>query len=138
MLKKLIALGAAAAVTLSAWALTAKEQAVVDRIAHTASACVVGDPCAGEAGAVAVVASASARSGDAVYTAGCAACHASGAAGAPMTGNAAAWEPRQAKGIDTLVQHAYNGYNAMPAKGLCADCSEEEIRGAVEYILSQL
>ena len=138
MLKKLIALGAAASVTLGAWALTAKEQSIVDRIAHKASVCVVGDPCAGEAGAAPVVASASARAGDAVYTSGCAACHASGAAGAPMTGDAAAWAPRQEQGLDTLVKHAYEGYKGMPAKGLCADCSEEEIRGAVEYILSQL
>lgn len=137
MLKKLMAFGAVVAVTSAAWALTAKEQAVVDRIAHTGSVCVAGDPCAGSAGAAPVVAAA-ARAGDAVYTSGCAACHSSGAAGAPKTGDAAAWAPRESQGLDTLVKHAYEGFKGMPAKGLCADCSEEEIRGAVEYMLSQL
>lgn len=139
MLKKLIALGAAAAVTAGAWALTAKEQAVVDRIQHTASVCVAGDPCSGTDGAAPVVAAAGAvRAGSDVYTTGCAACHASGAAGAPKTGDASAWAARQEQGLDTLVKHAYEGFKGMPAKGLCADCSEEEIRGAVEHMLSQL
>lgn len=137
MLKKLMAFGAIVAVTSAAWALTAKEQSIVDRIAHTGSVCVVGDPCAGSAGAAPVTVAA-ARAGDAVYTSGCAACHTSGAAGAPKTGDAGAWAPRQAKGLDTLVKHAYEGFNGMPAKGLCADCSEDEIRGAVEYMLNQL
>ena len=66
-----------------------------------------------------------------------AACHASGAAGAPKTGDAAAWAPRIDKGMDTLVKHAYEGFNAMPAKGMCSNCSEEEIAAAVEYIVGK-
>ena len=138
MLKKLIGLLAVAAVSVGAYALTAKDQAIVDRISHSGSVCVAGDPCAGTDGAAAVTVAAAARAGDAVYNAGCAACHSAGAAGAPKTGVTGAWAARQEQGIDTLVQHAYEGYNAMPAKGLCADCSEEEIRNAVEYMLAQL
>ena len=70
-------------------------------------------------------------------TAGCAACHDSGAAGAPKTGDAGAWASRIDKGMDTLVKHAYEGFNAMPAKGMCSDCSEEEIAAAVEYIVDK-
>ncbi len=78
-----------------------------------------------------------ARSGSDVYAAACIACHATGAAGSPKTGDKAAWAPRAAQGMDTLMQHTLNGFNAMPPKGTCADCSEEELRNAVQYLLSE-
>ena len=139
MIKRLVGILAMVGVAMSAWALTASEQAIVDRIKFKGSVCVAGDPCAGtEGAAVAAAAPASMRSGDAVYNAGCAACHTAGAAGAPKTGDTAQWAARVDQGVDTLTQHAYEGYNAMPAKGLCSDCSEGEIRNAVEYMLAQL
>ncbi|MCW9059809.1 MAG: c-type cytochrome [Gammaproteobacteria bacterium] len=78
-----------------------------------------------------------ARSGSDVYAAACIACHATGAAGAPKTGDKAAWAPRAAQGMDTLMQHTLNGFNAMPPKGTCADCSEEELRNAVQHLLKE-
>jgi cytochrome c5 len=77
------------------------------------------------------------RSGEQVYQANCIACHGTGAAGAPKMGDAAAWAPRIAKGIDALLVSATNGLNAMPAKGLCMDCSEDELKGAIEYMISK-
>lgn len=77
------------------------------------------------------------RSGDAVYNASCLACHSTGAAGAPKLGDSAAWGPRAAQGMDTLMSHAINGFNAMPPKGACAACSDDELKAAVEYMLSQ-
>ena len=65
------------------------------------------------------------------------ACHASGAAGAPKTGDKAAWAPRIATGIPALIKSATNGKNAMPAKGGAADLSDGEIKAAVEYIVGQ-
>jgi cytochrome c5 len=41
------------------------------------------------------------------------------------------------KGMEMLVNNAYNGYNAMPAKGLCADCSKEEIAAVVKYMIEK-
>lgn len=80
---------------------------------------------------------AAARSGSEVYTASCAACHNSGAAGAPRLGSGN-WEQRlNDKGLDTLVQHTIDGYNAMPPRGACGDCSDEEIAAAVDYILDE-
>ena len=70
--------------------------------------------------------------------AGCAACHDAGVAGAPMMGNKGQWEARQAKGYEMLVNNAYNGINGMPAKGLCADCTKEEIGIAVQYMLDTI
>ncbi|MFN2337928.1 MAG: cytochrome c5 family protein [Gammaproteobacteria bacterium] len=78
-----------------------------------------------------------ARSGSDVYAAACIACHAAGAAGAPKTGDQAAWAPRAAQGMDTLMSHTLNGLNAMPPKGTCADCSEEELRNAVQHLLKE-
>ena len=78
------------------------------------------------------------RSGEAVYNQGCAACHTAGLAGAPMLGNIAQWEGRSDKGLDMLTVNAYSGYNAMPAKGMCMDCSEIEIERSVQYMLDAL
>jgi cytochrome c5 len=77
------------------------------------------------------------RSGDAVYNASCLACHSAGVAGAPKTGDSAAWAERAAKGMDTLLSNAINGINAMPPKGTCAACSDDEIKAAIEYMLSE-
>ena len=78
------------------------------------------------------------RTGEAVYNLGCAACHTAGLAGAPMLANQAQWVGRLEKGLETLTNNAYNGYNAMPAKGLCMDCSLEEIERSVQYMLDSL
>lgn len=83
------------------------------------------------------VAAAGPRSGEEVFNAHCAACHATGAAGAPKVGDSAAWAPRAAQGIDTLLSHATNGLNMMPPKGTCTACSEEELKGAIEFMLSK-
>ena len=68
------------------------------------------------------------------YNKSCAMCHASGAAGAPKTHDAAAWEPRLAKGLDALVASVKNGLNAMPPTGLCADCSDEEYKELITFM----
>jgi cytochrome c5 len=77
------------------------------------------------------------QSGQAVYTAVCAACHATGAAGSPKFGDAAAWGPRIAQGFDTLVQHAISGIRAMPAKGGNPDLDDIEVARAVAYMANQ-
>jgi len=76
------------------------------------------------------------QSGEQVYTKFCLACHGTGAAGAPKLGDAAAWAPRIAAGMGSLLANATNGLKAMPPKGLCMTCSEAELQGAVEYMVS--
>ncbi|TQV88689.1 cytochrome c5 family protein [Aliikangiella coralliicola] len=82
------------------------------------------------------------RSGEEVYTAKCAMCHGAGIAGAPKVGEASAWTDRIAQGNDILFEHAIKGYQGsagfMPAKGGCADCSDEEVIAAVEHMLEML
>ncbi len=68
------------------------------------------------------------------YNKSCAVCHAAGVAGAPKTGNAEAWAPRLEKGMDALVASVKNGLNAMPPKGMCFDCSDEEYMELINYM----
>jgi cytochrome c5 len=77
------------------------------------------------------------QNGQAVYTAVCAACHGTGAAGAPKLGDAGAWSARIAQGYNTLVQHAINGIRAMPAKGGNPDLDDVEVARALVYMANQ-
>lgn len=134
-MKRIIAALAVFATT-SVWAVTSGNDAVLERLKSPATVCVMGDACAENLGAAPVVASA--RSGDQVYNGACAACHNTGAAGAPKYGNADNWAGRVDKGMDTLLSHVVNGYNAMPARGLCGDCSDDELASAITYMLDAL
>lgn len=69
-----------------------------------------------------------------VYNKFCVGCHVSGAGGAPKQGDDAAWAERLAQGLDTLYEHAIQGYNSMPPKGGCSDCTDEEIIAATQYL----
>lgn len=123
--------------SLTAGVATASvEDDIRARIQPVGEVCVQGDDC-GSAAAATETASSGPRSGPDVYNAVCTACHSTGAAGAPKKGDKDAWAPRIAEGMDTLISHALNGYNAMPAKGGCASCPDEEIQNAVEYIVSE-
>ncbi len=82
-----------------------------------------------------VAAASGPRSGEEIYNTKCTACHSTGAAGAPKVGAAGDWESRLAQGIETLYTHALNGIRGMPAKGLCMDCSADEIHAAVDYMV---
>ncbi len=75
-----------------------------------------------------------AADGEAVYNKSCVSCHAAGVAGAPKTHDAAAWGPRMAGGVDALVKSAVAGKGAMPPKGLCADCSDADLKAAIEFM----
>jgi len=75
--------------------------------------------------------------GKAVFDSTCAACHATGVAGAPKVGDKAAWSARIGQGFDGLYQSALKGKNAMPAKGGNADLSDADLANAVAYLLTQ-
>jgi cytochrome c5 len=77
------------------------------------------------------------QAAEAVYTAICAACHTSGAAGAPKLGDNAAWAARIAQGQDTLIKHAIQGIRAMPAKGGNPDLDDVEVARAVVYMANK-
>ena len=85
------------------------------------------------------MAAAPAVDGEATYNSACVACHASGAGGAPIVGDADAWAPRIAKGMDALYNSGINGVagSSMMAKGGRADLSDEAVMAAVDYMVEQ-
>ncbi|MFO8154273.1 c-type cytochrome [Thioalkalivibrio sp.] len=73
-----------------------------------------------------------------VYQSVCAACHGTGAAGAPVLDDTDEWTQRlDEKGLDTLVSHAINGFQGMPARGGNPNLTDEEVTGTVEYMLAE-
>ncbi|MGQ4880673.1 c-type cytochrome [Billgrantia sp. LNSP4103-1] len=90
------------------------------------------------AGAATLAFAASAQAdadGEAVYNQACMACHMTGAAGAPIRGDADAWAERLDQGVDTLYAHAIEGIGAMPPKGGHMNLSDEEVQAAVDFML---
>lgn len=84
----------------------------------------------------AAAATTAARSGKDIYSAACTACHANGVLGAPVTQDASQWKPRlDEKGFDTVWQNAIKGINAMPPMGGCGDCTDNDIKLAIEYMI---
>lgn len=73
--------------------------------------------------------------GEALYKQACTVCHAAGVAGAPKTGDKAAWAPRAALGVDALTASVIKGKGAMPPKGGAMAASDAEIKAAVQYLL---
>ncbi len=79
---------------------------------------------------------ASLRTGEQVYQGQCAACHATGVAGAPKFGDAAAWAPRVKTGYEALLGSALKGKGAMAAQG-GGEFSDFEVGRAVVFMANQ-
>ncbi len=131
------------------------ESNIAERVSRAGTICLKGEACAGQVvksgadaaastekgeadTAVETAESSAPRSGDAVYNTFCTTCHGAGVAGAPKLGDAAAWQEKlEAHGgnVEALWKSGWNGKGAMPPKGMCADCTEEEFSAAVTYML---
>ena len=117
--------------------LSDKQRATIEeRIKPVGEVCLQGDDSCG--GAAASTGGSAARSGEDVYNSACMACHATGAGGAPLMGDIAAWADRIAKGKEALYSSGVNGVagTGMIAKGGCMKCSDEEIHAAVDFMVS--
>lgn len=130
--KVVLGLSAALTLSLSVSAADVSDDAIKKRIAPIGNVYLAG------AAAPVVEAPKGPRSGQDVYQVSCFGCHGTGAAGAPKKGDAAAWQPRLAQGADVLFNHALKGFNAMPPKGTCMDCSDEELKAAIEFMTAGL
>jgi cytochrome c5 len=104
--------------------------------AAPAPAAVAAAPAAAPAAPAPAAASATvaAGTGEALYKQSCTVCHAAGVAGAPKSGDKAAWAPRIALGIDALTASVIKGKGAMPPKGGSA-ASDADIRAAVQFMV---
>lgn len=75
--------------------------------------------------------------GKAEYKASCAACHDSGAAGAPVVGNKDDWAARIKEGKTTLYEHAIKGFNGMPPKGGNMSLKDDQVKAIVDYMVNK-
>lgn len=137
LLKKILV---AQATVLALWAVSAQattDEDIAQRIKPVGVVCVQGDECSKALAVAAPVASAG-RSADDIIAKHCSACHVSGLLGAPKVGDTADWQARaDAKGgLDGILQTAISGINAMPAKGTCSDCSDDELMSAIKTMSS--
>ena len=139
----------------------AAQQSIEDNVRPAGQVCLVGQPCVGSTVGKAAPDTSAALSRTAApsvaateefveeieavaafdvettYQMSCFACHGTGAAGAPLLGDADAWTERMAKGMDAVMVNVVNGVNAMPPKGLCMTCSDDNLRTLVSYMISQ-
>lgn len=75
--------------------------------------------------------------GESVYNASCVSCHGAGVMGAPKVGDKAAWAPRIAKGAEALYASAIKGINLMPARGSNPALKDDELKAAVDFMVSK-
>lgn len=64
----------------------------------------------------------------------CIACHGAGMPGAAKIGDKEAWAAKLEKGKEQVMANAIAGINAMPARGLCMDCTDDELWSSIEYM----
>lgn len=77
------------------------------------------------------------QSGKDVVDAVCAACHATGADGAPKIGDREAWRKRAAQGLTSLTREALEGIRKMPPHGGNPGLTDFDIQRAVTYMVNQ-
>lgn len=106
---------------------------IAERTRPFGELCLRGEDCGGETTVSAPVA-AQGRSGEAVYNAHCHVCHATGLNDAPKLADAAAWATRLEKGAEALLQVTKEGLNTMPPMGTCMNCTDAELRAAIDYM----
>lgn len=109
-----------------------QEKAVVERLSPDGQVTLESDVASS---APVAAAGGEPRSGEEIYNKACLSCHMTGAAGAPKLGDVAAWAPRLEQGIETLYTHSIQGIRGMPPRGLCMDCSDDEVKATVDYIV---
>ncbi|MEO0883163.1 MAG: PQQ-dependent sugar dehydrogenase [Pseudomonadota bacterium] len=78
------------------------------------------------------------RSGQQVYDLVCSSCHSQALPGMPRLGVKQDWTARLAKGNEALYQSTRLGLNGMPARGLCDDCTDQELVRAVDYMIARV
>lgn len=78
-----------------------------------------------------------ATTGEDIYKAACANCHATGLAGSPKVGNPKEWDKLIKEGQVRLTADGYNGVRGMPARGGRAELTVPEFGRAVAYMANQ-
>tara|TARA_R110001592_G_scaffold363036_1_gene679415 strand:- start:28136 stop:29683 length:1548 start_codon:yes stop_codon:yes gene_type:complete len=78
------------------------------------------------------------KRGEQVFWNSCDVCHVNGEASAPrLEDNGNWWRRVEEMPITTLYRHAIHGFNNMPARGACVNCTNEDVEAAVDYIIKK-
>lgn len=78
--------------------------------------------------------------GEKIYNHFCVNCHAQKpliSLGAPKIGNASEWDPRLKQGLDILFKHTDEGFNAMPTRGGCFECTDNQLILAIIFMVPE-
>ena len=123
---------------LALWAVSAQAATnddIAERLKPVGEVCIQGEECAA-AGPSAAAAGGGALRGEEVVGKFCNACHGTGLLNSPKVGDTAAWQARadEKGGLDALLANAITGINAMPPKGTCASCSDDELMAAIKQM----
>ncbi len=133
--RKIILLTGLCIAAALAWPVAGAEDEVAERIQKVGTVCVEGEACA-QVAAASPAASDTSSDVEGNYNKSCAVCHNAGVAGAPKLADVAVWAPRIAKGMEPLYASAINGMPpAMPAKGMCFACSDDDLKALVDYMV---
>jgi len=119
------------------------EELIAERIKKVGDICLEGEACdrpqmaTGDTATMTIASTGSAAKAN--YDKSCVTCHGAGVAGAPMLGDKGAWDDRIAKGMDVLYASSINGLApAMPAKGMCFNCSDDDLKAIVDYMVDSV
>jgi|TARA_R100000935_G_C2705770_1_gene112093 cytochrome c5 len=123
---------------LALWAVSAQAATnddIAERLKPVGEVCIQGEECAA-AGPAAAAAGGGGLSAEEVVGKFCNACHGTGLLNSPKVGDTAAWQVRadEKGGLDALLANAITGINAMPPKGTCASCSDDELMAAIKQM----
>ena len=132
LIMKMLAVPAA---VVALWAVNAQATTnddIAKRLEPVGKVCIEGQECKGMEVAASV--GGGGMSADDIIAKHCNACHGTGLLGAPNIGDTAAWKERadHQGGLDGILAKAITGINAMPPKGTCMTCTDEELKGAIE------
>ena len=123
------------ATVMALWAVSAQATTnddIAKRLEPVGKVCIEGQECKGMEVAASV--GGGGMSADDIIAKHCNACHGTGLLGAPKIGDTAAWKERadHQGGLDGILAKAITGINAMPPKGTCMTCTDDELKGAIE------
>lgn len=127
-------------VASAALAQSVRDQQIAERLQPVGSVCLAGEECATGASAAVVTGSVAQAatagfSAQGTYDQYCAMCHNTGMANAPRRDDADHWAARvEEVGLTTIINNAITGINAMPPRGMCATCTDEQIGEVVQYL----
>jgi len=109
---------------------------ITERIRPSGGVCVTGEECEAHTSGTDTLADTGPQTADSIYNGYCTACHTIGVLGAPKKGDTATWQKhlKVAGSYKNMLANAINGIKAMPPKGGCMDCTEEEISSTIQFM----